>query len=131
MTASENTSVLNYLLTGGGAVILTQIGNIIANRKQRTAEPAKMLVEGSVAWAKELAERAEDAAERAERVEQKYDDLWAKYADLREKYYDLESRLNRQQKVNAEHQHWDELAAQALRDAGITNFPDPPSLEVI
>lgn len=130
MSATENTSVLNYLLTGGGAVILTQIGNIIANRKQRTAEPAKMLVEGSVAWAKELAERAEEAAERAERVEQKYDDLWSKYADLREKYYDLESRLNRQQRQNAKHTEWDEALMERLREAGI-DFPDPPSLEVV
>ena len=129
MSAPENTSVLNYLLTGGGAVILTQIGNIIANRKQRTAEPAKMLVEGSVAWAKQLAEDAREAAERAERVENRYDDLWEKYTELREKYYGLESRMNRQQKQNAEHTEWDEALMARLREAGI-DFPDPPSLEV-
>ena len=129
MAAEENTSILNYILTGGGAVLLTQFGNIIANRKQRTAEPAKMLVEGSVAWAKQLAEDAREAAERAERVEARYDDLWTKYAELREKYYSLENRMDRQQKRNAEHTAWDEALMAKLREAGI-DFPDPPSLEV-
>ena len=131
MTApEEGTNVLNYLLTGGGAVILTQIGNIVANRKQRTAEPAKMLVEGSVAWAKQLAEDAREAAERAERVEDKYDALWVRYDELRTKYFDLESRMNRQQDANAKHMKWDEEVAAKLREAGI-DFPDPPSLEVV
>ena len=129
MSTTENTSILNYLLTGGGAVILTQIGNIVANRKTRTAEPAKMLVEGSVAWAKQLAEDAKEAAERAERVELRYDDLWTKYVDLRDKYDGLERRMDRQQQANSKHTAWDEALMEKLREAGI-DFPDPPSLEV-
>ena len=130
MAASENAGVLNYLMTGGGAVLVTQIANVIANRKHRTAEPAKMLVEGSVAWAKQLAEDAENAAQRAERIEQKYDDLWAKYDDLRLKYNQLERRMNRQQDANIKHTEWDEALMAKLREAGI-DFSDPPSLEVL
>jgi hypothetical protein len=129
VAAPENTSILNYLLTGGGAVVLTQIGNMVANRKQRTAEPAKMLVEGSVAWAKQLAEDAREAAERAERVEERYDDLWRKYVDLRDKYDGLERRMDRQQQANSKHTQWDEDLMAKLREVGI-DFPDPPSLEV-
>jgi hypothetical protein len=129
VAAPENTSILNYLLTGGGAVVLTQIGNMVANRKQRTAEPAKMLVEGSVSWAKQLAEDAREAAERAERVEERYDDLWRKYVDLRDKYDGLERRMDRQQQANSKHTQWDEDLMAKLREVGI-DFPDPPSLEV-
>lgn len=129
MDAPESTNILSFLLTGGGAVVITQLLNVVANRKQRTAEPAKMLVEGSVAWAKGLAEAASEAASRAERIEDMYDDLRTEHVALRVKCEGLERRMDRQQYANSKHTHWDEALMAKLREAGI-DFPDPPSLEV-
>lgn len=108
MSQVDDASILTYLLTVGLTAVVTQAGNAVFNRKQRSADPAKQIVSGSLEWADRVDKDNERLRIALERVEAKLD------------------RMTQGLRV---HNRWDELAAARIRDID-PDFPDPPSLEV-
>lgn len=129
-TVAETWSITQLATGGSVGMILLAIANSVLNRKTRkaqddntTSSSASTLAAGSVEWAAQV-------VERYDKLEAKYETLNDKYDELDDKYDELERRMNRQQDANARHKRWDDMMAARLRDAGIADFPDPPSLEV-
>lgn len=108
MPSAEDTNVLNYILTGGGAALITQIANAIINRKSRQTADARSVIAGSVEWANAVHED---------------------YQEMRDELREVKVLLRGIQSQWRVHSHWDVTALDLIRRDIDPLFPEPPSME--
>lgn len=108
MTAGDDTTILNYILTGGGAALITQIANAVINRKSRQTADARSVIAGSVEWANAVHED---------------------YQEMRDELREVKVLLRGIQAQWRVHAEWDVTALGLIRRDIDPLFPEPPTME--